>query len=91
MEIVPGSFIGMSGPAIAHPSCVRRFTRGEPETEDSEVELRLSSWLAEEEGLSHLLRGKKLAETEKAILLRVGGREEWIPKSQIEEYISSGI
>lgn len=55
-----------------------------PEEDGETAVVKLPEWLATSKGLSSEIVGIIKKETKKAILIRVGPEEVWLPKSEIE-------
>ena len=50
------------------------------------VRLKVADWLAKQHGIPETLDGHMVAESKKALLIRVSeDKDIWLPKSQIEE------
>ena len=56
----------------------------EPEEDGETAVVKLPEWLATNKGLSSEVVGIIKKETKKAILMKVGNEEIWLPKSAIE-------
>ena len=67
-------------------SIARELQSGQlkPEEEGETAVVRIPEWLATDKGLSSEVVGIIKKETKKAILLKVGNEEVWLPKSAID-------
>lgn len=71
---------------LANLCIAREIQTGQlkPEEEGETAVVKLPEWLATSKGLSGEIVGIIKKETKKAILIKVGQEEIWLPKSEIE-------